>query len=307
MLNSAAALAAGILFTHVVPAAAAAKCVPRDPFKVVDPQNWQNPDDMKWDEWKAPPGTNWADPSRRGSIRNFNIALVTVDFPDQDFIIQQPAGSHIFGNPTTAANSLQRSEVPAFYRDFLNKPSELNHGHTIHEYWMEDSFGRFGVDLTVFGAYRMPLKSFQYGVDDSPGGFNPGACPEGETCGFEIRDDSLAAWREDVGNDTADAFELVFIMSAGHDESSTWSVFGEQKFQTPEDVTPEFGPPGNGTDWANTRYVGKRAHPRGDGFQHRKCENTDLLYRMSILAVTVCLLSINHRTANVVLSRKAPV
>lgn len=122
---------------------------------------------------------------------------------------------------------------------------------------MEDSDGRFGVDLTVFGAYRMPLHSYQYGISDD---MNPGECPAGETCDIDIRTDALSTWREAAGNATADSYELVFILSAGQDESSTWQEFGEMKFQTRDDIPDSFGPPatsGNGTrvNYAKTRYV----------------------------------------------------
>lgn len=108
-----------------------------DPFAVLDPQEWVNPADMTWDDWKAPPGTNWSDPTRTGSSRNFKIALVTVDYSDKPFEITLPVNSTVFGNPQPAASDLKlsRDDVPAFYRDFLNKPSDLNHGHTLHEYW----------------------------------------------------------------------------------------------------------------------------------------------------------------------------
>ncbi|KAI0005590.1 M6 metalloprotease [Xylariaceae sp. FL0662B] len=229
-----------------------------DPFQVLDPQNWVNPDNMTWAEYKAPPGTSWSDPSRKGSVRNFNIALVAVDYPDMPFVITQAAGSTVFKNPLTVVSGLDRAEVPAFYHDLLNTPSELNRNHTLHEYWMEDSGGRFGVDLTAFGAYQLPSRSYQYGVDDERGGFNEGACPAEGPCSIDLRTDALGAWRADVGDETADAFELVFILSAGQDESSTWQEFGEMMFLTPEDVPDGFGPPGNDTtlpNYAATRYV----------------------------------------------------
>ncbi|KAI1505039.1 M6 family metalloprotease [Biscogniauxia marginata] len=228
-----------------------------DPFKVLDPQNYVLPDNMTWSEYVAPPGTNWSDPSRKGSNRNFNIALVTVDYTDQPFVITLEAESDVFKNPQPIASGLNRDDVPAFYGDLLNTPNELNQGHTLHEYWMEDSGGRFGVDLTVFGAYQLPSRSYQYGVDDVPGGFNEGACPVEGTCSIDLRTDALGAWRADVGNETADAFELVFILSAGQDESSTWQEFGEMMFQNPEDVPDEFGPPNGSTlpNYAATRYV----------------------------------------------------
>lgn len=212
---------------------------------------------MTWDDFVPVPGINWADPSRRGSNRNFNIALIAVDYPDADFVITQEPGSTPFTNPQPVAAelALKREDVPVFYRDFLNKPQELNRNHTLHEYWMEDSAGRFGVDLTSFGPYRLPQKSYEYGIDDEEDGFNPGACPDGDTCSVDLRTDAYAAWRADVGNDTANSYELVFILSAGQDESSTWQEFGEMMFATPEDVTDDFGPPGDGTNYAATRYV----------------------------------------------------
>jgi len=122
---------------------------------------------------------------------------------------------------------------------------------------MKDSDGHFGVDLNDFGPYRMPLLSYQYGIDDD---MNPVECPVGETCNIDIRTDALGTWRKAVGNATADSYELVFILSAGQDESSTWQEFGEMKFQAWEDVPNDFGPPislGNGTrrNYTKTRYV----------------------------------------------------
>ncbi|WEW56671.1 hypothetical protein PRK78_002119 [Emydomyces testavorans] len=261
-------LAAFLISTLLVQPATAAPKSPRsdpsedghrddDPFAVLDPQTWVNPDNMTWADWRAPPGTNWSDPTRKGSIRNFKIALVTVDYSDKPFAITLPARSTIFSNPQPVAANIPRDAVPSFYRDFLNTPGKVNQGHTLHEYWMEDSNGRFGVDLTAFGVYRMPARSYIYGVSDY---MNPGACPDGMTCDVDIRTDALGTWRAAVGNTTANSFELVFILSAGQDESSTWQEFGEMRFQNKEDVTDEFGPPatsGNGTrrNYAHTRYV----------------------------------------------------
>ncbi|EEY16804.1 conserved hypothetical protein [Verticillium alfalfae VaMs.102] len=216
--------------------ASAVPCTPPgDPFAVIDPQNWVNPDDMVWEDFTPPPGTNWSDPSQKGSIRNFNIALVPVDYRDLPFIITQPERSTIFGNPQPAAASFARKDVPAFYRDLLNKPTDLNNRHTLHEYWMEDSGGRFGVDLTVFGARVSCWPSLQ---------------PQ-----YSHR--RAERLRNDVGNETVDSYDLVFILSAGQDESSTWQEFGPMRWESPEDVPPEFGPPvDNATsNAARTRYV----------------------------------------------------
>ncbi|TLD18094.1 hypothetical protein PspLS_10550 [Pyricularia sp. CBS 133598] len=244
----AALLLVGAAFTAAVP------CTPRDPFQPIDPQNWVNPDNMTWADYKQIPGTNWSDPSHRGSSRNFNIALVTIDYTDRPFVVTQAVQSTIFGNPQPEVSGLKREDVPRYYKELLNVPTELNRGHTLHEYWMEDSAGKFGVDLTSFGPYQMPRLAYQYGVTND---FNQGACPPDQSCNANIRTDALAAWRAEIGREEADKFELVFILSAGQDESATWQEFGEMRFQSREDVPEEFGPPSNSSlpNWGRTRYV----------------------------------------------------
>ena len=74
--------------------------------------------------------------------------------PNQPFVVTQPKGSTVFGNPSAEASGVPRDQVAQFYEDFLNTPNALNRGHTMHEYWMEDSGGRYGVELTAFGPYH---------------------------------------------------------------------------------------------------------------------------------------------------------
>ena len=218
----------------------------------LDPQNWENPDHMTWDDYTKVPGTNWSDPSLEGSVRNFKGALILLDYPNQPFVITQPQGSTVFANPSAEAHDVPRDQVAQFYQDFLNKPEELNHGHTINEYWMEDSGGRFGVDLTAFGPYTMPGKDHEYGMEFQDGA----ACPAGDDCDRNIRTDGRAAWVADVGQEVPAGFDFIFFLSAGQDESSTWQEFGMMKFPNKEDVTDDFGPPDDALpNWAPTRYV----------------------------------------------------
>ncbi|MFD9887008.1 M6 family metalloprotease domain-containing protein [Streptomyces alboflavus] len=221
----------------------------------IDPQRWQNPDDMTWADYRSVPGTDWANPDLEPTKRTFKGALVLLDYPDEEFTVSKPAGSSLFGNPQPSASNVPRSEVPSFYRDFLNKPGKLNRGHTINEYWMEDSGGRIGVDLTSFGVYRMPHKSFQYGIEPQ---MNPGACPTGFSCGKDIRADGKAAWVADAGEAETAKYDFIFYLTAGQDESSVWQEFGQMKFASPQGVPAKWGPPApisTGGNAANTRYV----------------------------------------------------
>ncbi|GHH64940.1 peptidase M6 [Streptosporangium violaceochromogenes] len=223
---------------------------PGDPAPL-DPQRWKNPDHMTWADYTRPPGTDWADPSVRGSRRTFRGALVLLDYTDRPFAVTLPAGSTVFGNPSAEAHDLPRERVARFYRDFLNTPGVLNRGHTIHEYWMEDSGGRYGVELTAFGPYRMPGKAHEYAME-----YQPGACPAGDTCDRNIRGDGRAAWVAAEGQGVPEGFDFVFYLSAGQDESATWQEFGPMRFPAKEAVTDDFGPPDAALpNWAGTRYV----------------------------------------------------
>jgi hypothetical protein len=79
-----------------------------DPFAIIDPQNWVNPDNMTWADFVNPPGTNWSDPSKKGYSRNFNIAMITVDYPDHDFVMTRDPESDIYGNPQPLTSKVAR-------------------------------------------------------------------------------------------------------------------------------------------------------------------------------------------------------
>ncbi|NHC14763.1 M6 family metalloprotease domain-containing protein [Motilibacter sp. E257] len=250
---AAAAVAAGALALPGQSATAASGVV-----GPIDPQNWVNPDNMTWSDYKPVPDTDWAN-KLTGDTRTFKGAVVLVDYPDMPFAVTQPPQSTIFGNPSLLAHDIPRSQVAQFYEDFLNKPQDLNHHVTINSYWQEDSNGKFGVDLDAFGPYLMPFKSYQYGIDN---GFNAGSCPVGDACNKNMRTDGQAAWLADVGQAVIDQYDFTFYLGAGQDESSSWQEFGSMLFASPADVPDAWGPPSPtnpetvpGKNAARTRYV----------------------------------------------------
>lgn len=229
----------------------------------IDPQNWKNPDHMTWADYKKVPGTNWGDPAVKGSKRTFKGALVLVDYPNQPFVVTQPQGSTIFKNPSAQAHDVPREQVATFYQDFLNTPNDLNKGHTIHEYWMEDSGGRIGVELTGFGPYTLSGKDHEYAMEFQAGT----GCPAGDSCNKNLRTEGNAAWIGAIGPEEAKKYDFIFYLSAGQDESSTWQEFGMMKFPTKEDVTDEWGPPDPAlTNWVKTRYVDWTSWQSGSSF-----------------------------------------
>ncbi len=221
----------------------------------LDPQAWAFQDDMTWDDYRPIPGADYADPS----VKTWKVAIVLADFPDRDFIISQSEASTIWGTPTLDAHSVPRADVPRFYADLLNRPQRLNHFQTMHRYWMENSYGRYGVDLVPFGPYRMPHRAYQYFLRQYAALGDSCPTPALTPCNENFRADLRAIWEADVGADKAAEFDNVFYTAAGVGESDTWQEFGSMRFGAPEAVPDRFGPTGydgrmRGNS-ADTRFV----------------------------------------------------
>ncbi|MFJ7934587.1 M6 family metalloprotease domain-containing protein [Sporosarcina sp. NPDC096371] len=217
----------------------------------VDPESWVLPEDMTWADYKAVPGIDWRDTDIKPE-RVLKGALIIVDFQDREFILSQPMGSMEAGNPLQVGN-VPRDEVGDFWIDFLNTPSELNNYRTIDEYWKENSYGKWGVELESFGTYRMDHNEFQYGMGEwgqeanMPGGFKT----------YNVATEALNKAKADM-DASGEQFDFTFVLHAGYDESGVWQEFGEMMFNSPEAVTDEFGAPAEYPELANsakTRYV----------------------------------------------------
>jgi M6 family metalloprotease-like protein len=221
----------------------------QDPFPpILDPQRVRDQDAMTWADYTAIPGADWANSERIGSSKQLRVAIVTADFDDQPFVMTLPRGSDLYGNPQI--DPVGREQIPQFYADFYNRVSEINKGHTIHEYWMEQSRGRVGITVAAFGPYRMPLKVFQYG------GLGELDMPQGALPSQALSRHIDSLWRGDKGDTITGKFDVVLRMFAGYDETAMWQEFGEMKFQTREDIPREWGNPDTTRPrWVRTRYV----------------------------------------------------
>ncbi len=235
------------LLLALAPTAASAKPGRKKPPPPVDPQSWELPESMTWDDYTPLPGFDWANDPARQPIRKLRSALILGDFPDRPFLVTQPKGSDPAGNPLVG--SIAREDVGQFYEDMLNKPQPLNHGHTINEYWLEDSYGLIGIDLDPFGPYAMDRTEPEYGLAEFG---EESACPMGKTCDGDFDSELLAKSLPDVTAATATQgreYLFRFLLHAGYDESGVWQEFGEMKFNDANSVPAEFG------GSAPTRYV----------------------------------------------------
>jgi M6 family metalloprotease-like protein len=217
----------------------------------IDPQQVQDQDLMTWDDYRPIPGRSWADPSLKPE-RGFRLAVVAIDFPDQPFVITLPKGSDPFGNPQI--DPIGREEVPQFYADFFMTPSKINHGQTINGYWMEQSRGKFGItEVDVYGPYRMPKPIWAYGLNEY--GQND-QTPDGSRANSRMERDCDAIWIDDIGEDVRKNYDAILRIYASYDETGVWQEFGEMKFNTKDDIPPEWGNPNPDMPrWITTRYV----------------------------------------------------
>jgi len=255
----------GVLLAAAVFLAMAAVATAAPPgFQPIDPQNWEMPDDMTWEDYQPVPGTDWANPALEPTVEKWRLALVLMDFADQPFNMTLPAGSTVFGNPQPSGANIPENQVAQFLGDFLNKPSLLNHFNTMNSYWMEDSLGRYGVEVVAYGPYHLTGNQWEYWLRDA--GNAGSACPTGFTCNRNARTEGRALWLADVGQDVVNSFDNVAYVQAGQDESSTWQEFGEMMFQTMDDVTEPFGNPDETKpNWSPTRYIPWTSFAAGKG------------------------------------------
>lgn len=216
----------------------------------IDPLSYVLPEHMTWDDYKPLPGYDWSDPSYQPP-RKIRAALVLGDFTDQEFVVKEKG----------------LTDDPAqFYADFLiNEPGELNRGHTVNEYWLEDSFGTVGVEADGFGPYRLDGTLPEYGLTSDMN--NPSAdCPSGQSCDKDLDTDLLTASAADTAGGAAGGrdYQFRYLLHAGYDESGTWEEFGPMLFANKEEVTDavdartgeELGNPDpTKPNWAKTRYA----------------------------------------------------
>ena len=103
----------------------------------LDPQNWSFQDNLTWADYRAA-RAGLLGPEHPADREEVEGRVVLADFTDKPS--SSPSrGLDDLGDADGEANNIPRDQVPAFYADFLNKPSATNNFQTMNRYWMEDS------------------------------------------------------------------------------------------------------------------------------------------------------------------------
>ena len=218
-----------------------------------DPKSWVVPEDMSWSDYRRIPGVQWLAEGNEPP-KTLRAALILGDFQDQKFRVAEDTVD------PTGQRGLGLEDPAQFWLDYLFKkpePNGYNHGHTVGEYWLENSYGLIGVDAEAFGPYTLAGNMYEYGVGDFGGAED---CPEESNCStrdFDAELTAMSAADVTASQQQHGEFDFRFLLHAGYDESGVWLNFGQMLFATKEAVTEEFGAPGHPDhrNWAATRYV----------------------------------------------------
>ncbi|MCL1975720.1 MAG: hypothetical protein FWG61_06135 [Firmicutes bacterium] len=230
----------------------------------IDPQSWQMNRDRTWDDFVPNPVIDWmssdfnpeglTNPKALQEVAPsaFNRdpadiltpirgALILVDFIDRPFISSQPLHSDLFGFGLSTGKGFEsvitknpvithpdRNTLAAWWADYLNKQlvgNDGNHAATIDEFWRENSYGKWGVDLVGFGPYTLNGLELHYaglGNDNTPPMLRAGG-------GYSLLDEAVALARSGADGKAPwnpDDFDFFFILHSGYDESGVWLNFG---------------------------------------------------------------------------------
>ena len=139
---------------------------PPPALEPIDPQVITQAADQDWSDYQPIPGSPYADPTIEPTVTKWDVALILTDFPGTPFVITQEEGATVFGNPGPLGNLIPREDVPAFYVDWLNNPTVANEFQGMNRYWMEDTYGRYGVALDGYGPYLLPGTQDEYFIGD---------------------------------------------------------------------------------------------------------------------------------------------
>ena len=218
----------------------------------IDPKSWELPEHMSWSDYHPIPGVDWKHPDSQPP-KTLRAALILGDFPDQKFRVQENSVDQ------TGQRGLGVENPAQYWVDLLfndQSPDSPQHGHTVGEYWLEDSYGLVGVEAGAFGPYTMDGPMYQYGIGDFGTAED---CPDDSGCNGDFDTELVQKSLPDVATaeDQGGEFDFRFLLHAGYDESSVWLNYGLAKFDNPDAVTEKFGPTAfpKHRNWATTRYV----------------------------------------------------
>ncbi len=127
----------------------------------VDPQSWTVPDRMTWDDWKDNPVVDWDEQELPNATVQKGLVIL-VDYSDQPFVMTQEVGSDPLGNPQI---HVDEPELATWWANFLNTAQDVNNHVSINDFWRENSYGNWKVEMKAYGPYHLEGMEWEYGIN----------------------------------------------------------------------------------------------------------------------------------------------
>jgi hypothetical protein len=138
------------------------------------------------------------------------------------------------------------ADFAQWWVDFLNKPQAINKGLTISEFWSENSYGQWKVDLRPYGPFTIPYFEFEtmgYDIGSRFQTYNdvPPSFRRGTASGNYFSFDSIAQQMAVDEHVPFGDFDFFFLIHAGNAESGVWQEFGQLQFASRKDIPIKAG------------------------------------------------------------------
>jgi len=247
----------------------------------IDPQSWTLLRDTNWSNYVPNPVIDWmtehnpqtlVNPQGRGQNK-ISGAIILVDFWDKPFLMLGEKGADLYGwhafkpyetyedylNKITRGDPVTKNpqrvvaneaELLKYWEDYLNKKlvdpalNTHNFGVNIDEFWRENSYGKWGVDIDAFGVFHLQGFELEYwdsvsnsSWNDIPPTFRRGASGTSGQRNFTSECIALASANGVYLGD----YDFFFICHSGYDQSAIWMEFGPLQWRNGADVPYEYG------------------------------------------------------------------
>ncbi|MDR2712798.1 MAG: dockerin type I domain-containing protein [Clostridiales bacterium] len=195
----------------------------------------------------------YANPDDNGKTHNPVIDVYQL-FADEEGISREALiEKYTTGENGPDANGLTAldKKFSQWWADFLNKPSEINNYTGISEYWRENSYGKWDIELRPFGPFTIPYFEFEtMGGYDMSSGYQTyrDIPPSFRRTAAGTQNANTAFAFDTIAHNIAhekklfDGLDFFFLLHAGYDESGVWQEFGQAQFATRKEIPYELGP-----------------------------------------------------------------
>ncbi|MCL1975719.1 MAG: immune inhibitor A, partial [Firmicutes bacterium] len=192
--------------------------------------------------------TGREDEITRNPIVSGSLIVAAAKKYNKDYLTYDFTESELKSITDAEMAAVTDGEFSQWWADYLNKPQTINNYATIDEYWRENTYGKWAMDVIPYGPFTIPYFEFEtMGYDmsssfqtyrDVPPSFRSGASGTSNSSTF----DSIAIPFARTSGVPFAQLDFFFMLHAGYDESGVWQQLGMAQFSSRKDIPYELGP-----------------------------------------------------------------